>query len=263
MTSLSKSYIFIVLYSFAFNIHAHEYHEAEYTNEKYLNNGNIHNIHRGRKEIILTIDDGPTAGVTNKILDALKKYGVKATFFVTGKRVAGQTAIMKRMRDEGHIVGNHTFSHAKIGDLNSTQIKNEFLKSHRAVLPYSRNSTNYYFRAPGGNWKAVAAQVANATSFGYRLKGPLYWDVGGSVKISGNSVINAADWACWNRKRPATYLSVGRCLQGYINETTVKKGGVILFHDLNVKSAELIERYVKYFKSRSDYSFVTLNDANL
>ena len=65
----------------------------------------------GDKVIYLTFDDGPSANVTPKILDVLKKYRVKATFFVLGNLVDKNPSIIERMASEGHAIANHTYSH--------------------------------------------------------------------------------------------------------------------------------------------------------
>lgn len=63
------------------------------------------------KIVYLTFDDGPTPGVTEKILDVLKQYDVKGTFFVVGKEIPKREEILKRMHNEGHGIGLHTYSH--------------------------------------------------------------------------------------------------------------------------------------------------------
>lgn len=63
------------------------------------------------KVVYLTFDDGPIPGVTEKLLDVLKEYNVKSTFFVVGKEIKEREAILKRIHEEGHSIGIHTFSH--------------------------------------------------------------------------------------------------------------------------------------------------------
>ncbi len=63
------------------------------------------------KIVYLTFDDGPTPKITEQILDTLKKYNVKATFFIVGKEIKGREAILKRIYEEGHGIGLHTYSH--------------------------------------------------------------------------------------------------------------------------------------------------------
>lgn len=67
--------------------------------------------HTDEKVVYLTFDDGPTPVITEKILDILKENDVKATFFVVGKEIKGREAILKRIYEEGHGIGLHTFSH--------------------------------------------------------------------------------------------------------------------------------------------------------
>ena len=61
--------------------------------------------------VFLTFDDGPTPGITEWILDTLRRYDAKATFFVLGKNAELYPDLYQRMRDEGHKIGNHTYSH--------------------------------------------------------------------------------------------------------------------------------------------------------
>ncbi|MGL4344044.1 MAG: polysaccharide deacetylase family protein [Cellulosilyticaceae bacterium] len=63
------------------------------------------------KVVYLTFDDGPTPGVTEKIMDVLKAYDIKGTFFVVGKEIPKRETILKRMYEEGHGIGLHTYSH--------------------------------------------------------------------------------------------------------------------------------------------------------
>lgn len=66
---------------------------------------------RGKKRVFLTFDDGPVAQVTPWVLDTLDRYGVKATFFMVGDNVARNPQLLKRVRERGHNVGNHTMHH--------------------------------------------------------------------------------------------------------------------------------------------------------
>ena len=63
------------------------------------------------KFVYLTFDDGPTPKITEEILDVLKQQDVKATFFIVGKEIKGREAILKRIYEEGHGIGLHTYSH--------------------------------------------------------------------------------------------------------------------------------------------------------
>src|SRR5687768_16289903 len=75
----------------------------------------------GNRGYALTFDDGPTPGGTDRVLDLLGKHGAPAPFFVIGKNVERHPDLLRRIAAEGHIVGNHTWRHAKLGFLRSTE----------------------------------------------------------------------------------------------------------------------------------------------
>jgi peptidoglycan/xylan/chitin deacetylase (PgdA/CDA1 family) len=230
--------------------------------KKDLRPSNITNIHQGTKELIVTIDDGPTAGVTDKILDVLKKHKIQATFFVLGSKVDKNQSILKRMVKEGHIVANHSMYHKNIGQISGffkrKKIREAIIDAHKKMEPYMINSPKWYFRAPYGSWQKRAASIINETEYGYNYYGPLLWDIGGELDATLFKVKRAADWGCWSKG-----WSVKKCLKGYINETDEKRGGVILFHDLKMESAELIEKYIEHYKAKPDYRFISLDDLNI
>ena len=85
------------------------------------------------KYVYLTFDEGYEAGYTSKLLDILKENEVKAAFFITGHYLNTQSNLVKRMIDEGHIVGNHTVNHKSMPDLDDNKIKEEVMTLHTAV----------------------------------------------------------------------------------------------------------------------------------
>ena len=86
-----------------------------------------------KKTIALTFDDGPDEDFSPQILDILKKYNVKATFFMVGQKVGWNPQIAKRASDEGHDIGNHTFSHINICKSTNEQIINEINKTQKII----------------------------------------------------------------------------------------------------------------------------------
>ena len=72
-----------------------------------------------QKEIAITFDDGPKRGTTDVLLDGLKERNVSATFFLIGMQVSGLEDLVQRMAEEGHQIGNHTFSHVNLNTLNA------------------------------------------------------------------------------------------------------------------------------------------------
>lgn len=103
-----------------------------------------------KREVALTFDDAPDAVFTPKVLDALKQEGVKATFFVVGNRVEAYPDIMRRMVREGHVIGNHSYSHANLPKLTDNKFREEIIKTDQLIREYT-GSTPHIVRPPYGN----------------------------------------------------------------------------------------------------------------
>lgn len=128
--------------------------EDEFDTEKFMDT--IDNIYNGEegKRVFLTFDDGPTREVTPHILDILKEYNIKATFFVLGTYAKKNPDIIKRAYDEGHYIANHGYSHkystiyksadTVLGEYNKTE---EIIKEALNDDSYS----SHLFRFPGGS----------------------------------------------------------------------------------------------------------------
>lgn len=102
-----------------------------------------------QKKIALTFDDGPNEPYTSQILDILKSYNIKATFFLIGKNVEAYPEVLKRMVKEGHCIGNHTYSHPELALKSKTQIGNQIKKTEEAIFKAS-GIRPYLFRPPYG-----------------------------------------------------------------------------------------------------------------
>ncbi|NIK76878.1 peptidoglycan-N-acetylmuramic acid deacetylase [Paenibacillus castaneae] len=125
-----------------------------------------------KKDLFLTFDNGYENGYTTKILDVLKNKKVPATFFVTGHYVKDQPELMKRIVAEGHIVGNHSWSHPDMSQLSEGQIKLELEKVKEQVAILTGQKEMNYLRAPRGifNERVLAA----SKQFGYTN---VFWSV--------------------------------------------------------------------------------------
>lgn len=123
------------------------------------------------KKVALTFDDGPDTDTTVKILDILKEHDVKATFFVIGKRAEVDQGVLKRMADEGHIIGNHTWNHPDLMKLDEARIAEEILKVESLVEKVAGYKMKL-FRSPYGSLnRENVKQVAN---LGYYI---IAWNV--------------------------------------------------------------------------------------
>lgn len=152
------------------------------------------------KLVCLTFDDGPDATYTPAVLDVLKQKNVKATFFLIGKRVEENPEIAKRIADEGHLIGNHTYSHANL-DKASPEVEQEISKAEAAFKPLGFTGNNLFRPAYGAANPSLVEQVAN---LGYKIA---MWSV------------DTLDWRG---------LSAAEVLKNVTN--TVTPGAVILQH---------------------------------
>ena len=106
---------------------------------------------KGLKEIVLSFDNGPHPKHTPKLLDLLKKENIKALFFVLGQNVESSKNmdIVKRAFDEGHLIGNHTYSHPNLKKLSDKEIQSEILKSEKLLKNFLTEPK--LFRPPFGS----------------------------------------------------------------------------------------------------------------
>lgn len=111
------------------------------------------------KKIALTFDDGPHPHYTEQLLDGLKERGVVATFFVTGEHATLHPDIIKRMNEEGHLIGNHTYSHIQLASGNAEEFKEELVATSE-VIEELIDEEVVYVRPPYGCWdKSLEAEL--------------------------------------------------------------------------------------------------------
>lgn len=128
--------------------------------------------------IILTFDQGYENGYTEKILDTLKEKNVKAVFFLTGDYAERCGDLVRRMIDEGHIIGNHGMRHASLPKLSEEEMREEIMSLH----DYVKENYGYemkYFRPPCGEYSEKALSVVNDCGYTTLLWSFAYcdWDV--------------------------------------------------------------------------------------
>lgn len=103
------------------------------------------------RKIALTFDDGPHPTYTLLLLDGLRERGVRASFFVTGENAEQYPELIERMRDEGHLIGNHTYSHIRLTDDNRELYRAELVQTNE-VLERITGEAVEYVRPPYGAW---------------------------------------------------------------------------------------------------------------
>ncbi|UCH11973.1 MAG: polysaccharide deacetylase family protein [Candidatus Omnitrophota bacterium] len=123
------------------------------------------------KRIILTFDDGPNPPYTSIILNILKKYRIKAIFFLLGHNVKLHPKVALMIKEEGHIIGNHTFSHKDLKKLPKTGIKKQIIEAEKVFLGVL-GIKPAFFRAPYGFYDKKAEDIIKKR--GYRI---VNWDI--------------------------------------------------------------------------------------
>ena len=132
----------------------------------------INQLNISEKKVLLTFDDGPHNPNTVQVLEVLKKHNVKALFFIIGKNIQGNEAILKQLISDGHLIGNHSFSHNHWIDLWSTKkVTNDFETCQKLIEQYQPNSK--LFRPPYGVTNpniAKAIKTLNLKSIGWNVR---------------------------------------------------------------------------------------------
>ena len=184
-------------------------------------------------KIALTFDDGPSDKYTAEILDILKEYNVKATFFIIGSNAQRYPELLRRTVAEGHEIGNHTYSHPHLKTIDETTLTEEV--AHTAKLLYEiAGVRTTLFRPPEG---VVTPTVASAAQKGgYRT---VLWS------------IDTMDWA---QNSPANIL---KQIKKEAND-----GDIILFHDWVARKSPTPEalRLVIPWLQAQGYTFVTVSE---
>lgn len=117
------------------------------------------------KKIALTFDDGPYPDTTEQILDLLKQYHAKATFFVIGNRVDQFPETIKREIAEGHEIANHTYNHFYFkGTMEPLMMQNEILKTEQSIMHLTGKKPRL-FRPPGGFYNEQMLQIAKKLGY--------------------------------------------------------------------------------------------------
>lgn len=120
------------------------------------------NIIKNTKQIALTFDDGP-GEYTEQILDILKKENVQASFFLIGNNIAGKEELVKRMKEEGHIIGNHSYDHGRKFDWQSSRLMIQEIEQTNQLIEDITGEKPRYFRPPYGVTNPNLAKAIRAT----------------------------------------------------------------------------------------------------
>ncbi|MBS4828343.1 MAG: polysaccharide deacetylase family protein [Firmicutes bacterium] len=132
------------------------------------------------KRIALTFDDGPHPVCTPQLLDGLKARGVKASFFITGQNAEKYPELVERMQREGHLIGNHTYSHIQLTKQNREQFREELVKTN-GIIREITGEDPVFVRPPYGSWDKKFEEELNMFPVLWTID-PLDW----CTKDAGN-----------------------------------------------------------------------------
>jgi len=127
---------------------------------------------QSKNQVVFTFDGGAGTQSLQPILDTLKKYGIKGTFFITGKWAENNVDLVKQISDSGHEIFNHTYDHPHLTQLTDEQITEELNKTDEIISKITGKSTKPFFRPPFGERDSRVLKVAEQA--GYRS---VYWTI--------------------------------------------------------------------------------------
>lgn len=180
-----------------------------------------------KKRIALTFDDGPHPYYTEQLLDGLKERGVKVTFFVTGEHAKMHPDVIQRMSGEGHVIGNHTYSHMQLSSSNREKFKEELVRTNEVIEEITGKEV-VYVRPPYGSWDKTLEKELNMF--------PVLWTV------------DPLDW-CSDNVDCITRKVVSKA----------KENDIILMHDYYPATITAALRVVDELQEEG-YEFVTVEE---
>lgn len=182
---------------------------------------------RENPKIAITFDDGPDPVYTPQLLDGLKERGAKASFFLMGKQAEAYPELVRRIQEEGHLIGNHTYSHIQLNKKNRETFKAELVKTNELLYEITGEEVQFV-RPPYGSWdKGLETELTML---------PVLW------------TIDPTDWS--SRNVPAIVKKV---------TDKAKENAVILMHDEFPTSVTAALEIVDILQKQG-YEFVTVDE---
>ena len=168
-------------------------------------------------KIALTFDDGPSAVWTPALLDGLKERGVKATFFLIGENADKNPEIVKRMAEEGHLIGNHTYHHLDMSSISSMDaFKKETQDVENLFEQITGTPITKFYRPPQGKYNIENLKMAQ--ELGYHT---FFWSLA------------YVDW--YQDKQPTKDEAFGKLLK------RIHPGAIVLLHSTSSTNAQILD----------------------
>jgi len=187
------------------------------------------------KVLYLTFDAGYENGCTEKILDVLKKHNVPAAFFLVGNYIEKNADLVRRMVDEGHIVGNHTMHHYDMSKLKTKEaFQKELTELEEVFASVTGKALPKYYRPPQGVYSQENLEMAK--ELGYKT---VFWSLA------------YVDWN--NDAQPTKEQAFGKLLP------RTHKGAVVLLHSTSATNAEILDELLTKWETEG-YRFETIDN---
>lgn len=191
-----------------------------------------HYVHSGPgfgNRLAITFDDGPTPGVTETVLEELRKRNLKATFFMIGNKAERSKSLAKMVADSGHEIANHTYEHPNLALLSDDKVRYQLAKAQE-VIHDATGHLPTWFRPPYGSFKKQQGIIPRELNLGVT-----YWSV------------DPTDW-----RQPGQQ----KIISGVVGPAI--PGSIILMHDLHKQTAESVGRVLDGLLLK-DYAFSTIS----
>lgn len=189
--------------------------------------GTVSETRMEEKVVALTFDDGPHSVYTKELLEGLKKRGIKATFFLMGSNIEGNEELVRQMKQDGHLIGNHGYRHVQMTEEGAEKVRESVEKTGKIIGEIIGEEPEY-LRPPYGDWNEELAEKMDLT--------PVFWSV------------DSLDWKYQN-----TPKITNRVLKD------VEDGDIILMHDIFPTSVESALEIVDTLQVQG-YTFVTADE---
>lgn len=186
------------------------------------------------KVIYLTFDCGYENGNTEAILDALKAHGAQGTFFVVGHYLESAPELVKRMAEEGHAVGNHTYHHYDIDTLDEAAFQEEIKAVEDKFLEVTGAELSHFYRPPEG--KCGIINLKQAQALGYRT---IFWSLA---------------YVDWDTENQPTHEAALDKLTSRIHP-----GAIVLLHNTSKTNGEILDELLTKWEEMG-YSFEPLSN---
>lgn len=186
---------------------------------KILYDGELANNH-----FLLTFDDGPHPKITPRVLNTLKNFNVISQFFIVGKRVRHWPELVQSTHEQGHVVGNHSWSHPDMRKLSDSEAVEQIMSTFN-IIKNTIDVAEPFFRFPYGAYNFPQLEYLgqqNIVSF--------FWNI---------------DTYDWKIKDPVELLKFS------IKKIKENNKGIILMHDLHNQTADMLPHLIQYLKSRT------------